>query len=71
MKALRDVMELLEDGAILVNYPEYNDHQLIGSLDGVRECHLQGRFSDWLLMYQQQPDAIIYYRTGTHSELLE
>ena len=48
--------------------PELRDHKLIGNYQGRRECHLAG---DWLLIYKLQKDAVIFERTGSHSELLK
>lgn len=44
------------------------DHSLIGNYQGRRECHID---SDWLLIYKLIPedDAIVFERTGTHSDL--
>ena len=48
--------------------PELCDHKLIGNYEGRRECHLAG---DWLLIYKLENDAVIFERTGSHSELLK
>lgn len=45
-----------------------NDHKLIGSYLGRRECHIE---PDWLLIYKIQKDEIIFERTGTHSDLFD
>ena len=47
--------------------PALRDHKLIGNYQGRRECHLAG---DWLLIYKLENDAVIFERTGFHSELL-
>jgi len=47
--------------------PALRDHKLIGNYQGRRECHLAG---DWLLIYKLEKDAVIFERTGSHSELL-
>lgn len=46
----------------------HKDHSLIGNYQGRRECHIE---SDWLLIYKLIPedDAIVFERTGTHSDL--
>jgi len=46
---------------------ELRDHKLIGNFKGRRECHLAG---DWLLIYKLETGAVIFERTGSHSELL-
>jgi mRNA interferase YafQ len=49
--------------------PEMNrDHPLTGKYSGSRECHVR---PDWLLIYQAREGAIVFERTGTHSDLLE
>lgn len=44
----------------------YRDHVLIGNFRDRRECHIE---SDWLLIYRMEGNAIIFERTGTHSDL--
>jgi YafQ family addiction module toxin component len=49
--------------------PQWRDHELVGNWENFRECHVGG---DFLLIYkliQQNPETIIFTRTGTHSEL--
>ena len=48
--------------------PELRDHKLVGNFQGRRECHLAG---DWLLIYKIDEDAVIFERTGSHSELFD
>ena len=48
--------------------PRYRDHQLVGSYKGRRECHIE---PDWLLIYKQSSEEIIFERTGTHADLFE
>ncbi|MCX4254768.1 MAG: type II toxin-antitoxin system YafQ family toxin [Bacilli bacterium] len=51
----------------------YNNHKLINYTKGGEywECHLGGRKSDWLLIYQYDDDELILLMvdTGSHSEL--
>lgn len=51
--------------------PEYKDHNLTGNYKGTRECHLDGKGGDWLLIYRILIDenVLILERTGTHSDL--
>lgn len=44
------------------------DHALIGNYASRRECHIE---PDWLLIYTNNLDAIIFERTGTHSDLFK
>jgi mRNA interferase YafQ len=46
---------------------ELRDHKLIGNFKGRRECHLAG---DWRLIYKLETGAVIFERTGSHSEIL-
>jgi mRNA interferase YafQ len=46
--------------------PIHRDHKLIGNWQGRRECHIE---SDWLLIYKIEKNALIFERTGTHSDL--
>lgn len=67
MKSLKEVMLLLiANDAPLP--PEYLDHPLVGEWDGFRECHIGG---DFLLIYEETDDMVIFTRTGTHAELFE
>ena len=42
------------------------DHSLSGNYSGYRECHIE---PDWLLIYKQEGNELLLYRTGTHSDL--
>ena len=42
------------------------DHALCGNYSGYRECHIE---PNWLLIYRQERDELLLYRTGTHSDL--
>ena len=44
------------------------DHPLRGGYRGRRECHVA---PDWLLVYKLEEDAVIFERTGSHSDLFE
>ncbi|HHU0079753.1 TPA: type II toxin-antitoxin system YafQ family toxin [Legionella pneumophila] len=44
------------------------DHTLTGNYANRRECHIE---PDWLLIYKLESDAIIFERTGTHSDLFK
>lgn len=46
----------------------HRDHALIGNYRGRRECHIE---PDWLLIYVPEEEAILFERTGTHSDLFE
>ena len=42
------------------------DHSLKGEWSDHRECHIGG---DFLLIYREEIDWIIFVRAGTHAEL--
>ena len=48
--------------------PEWLDHPLRDDWDDHRECRIGG---DFLLIYRLESNAIIFVRTGTHSDLFE
>lgn len=66
LKRLKQVMSLIVQEQPLL--PELRDHKLIGNYRDRRECHVAG---DWLLIYKIETDAVIFERTGTHSELFK
>lgn len=43
-----------------------SDHNLSGNYTGYRECHIA---PDWLLIYRQDNNELLLYRTGTHADL--
>lgn len=46
--------------------PKNADHNLSGNYSGHRECHI---CPDWLLIYKQDGNELLLYRTGTHADL--
>jgi len=68
IEKLKVVIRALVNGRQLDS--SYRDHQLKGSFKGRRECHIQ---TDWLLIYKidEHEKAIIFERTGSHSDLFE
>ena len=64
LNLLVDILDKLAHGEVL---PAKNkDHQLSGSWQGFRECHIE---PDWLLIYQIGNGIIVFERTGSHSDL--
>ncbi|MBD5292689.1 MAG: type II toxin-antitoxin system mRNA interferase toxin, RelE/StbE family [Bacteroides sp.] len=45
--------------------------KLSGNYAGQWECHINGRNSDWLLVWEQNDNALtlLMIRTGSHSDL--
>jgi mRNA interferase YafQ len=56
---------LLSESPLL---PKHKDHKLSGSYTGRRDCHIE---NDRVLIYKKEATAIIFERTGTHSDLFE
>jgi len=67
-----DMNELVVVMSMLINeqplLPRHKNHPLRGKYRGKWECHVQ---SDWLLIYcvDRVNGKIIFYNTGTHSDL--
>ena len=65
LDTLKKVMQDITEGETFSS--EHQDHALIGSYNGNRECHLS---PDWLLIYDIEDDAILgLVATGTHADL--
>ena len=71
METLQIVLNLLLQKESL---PEkYQDHPLRGTLQGCRDCHIEG---DWILLYEiglneDGLEMVIFHRTGNHANLFE
>ena len=67
MLKLREVMRMLINEEPLL--PRHENHPLHGNYEGKWECHVE---PDWLLIYRidKADRRIIFYRTGSHSDLL-
>lgn len=64
-------MELLQQVVDILRIPDTlplknSDHNLSGNYTGYRECHIA---PDWLLIYRQDGNELLLYRTGTHADL--
>ena len=64
MVKIKDLMKDLIEEKLLP--PQNRDHPLFGDYTGYRECHIE---PDWLIIYKRDKPFIIFYRTGTHSDL--
>lgn len=64
MTLLQQVIHTLQIPDVLP--PKHVDHNLSGSYAGYRECHIS---PDWLLIYRQDGEELLLYRTGTHADL--
>ncbi|MCL2410050.1 MAG: type II toxin-antitoxin system YafQ family toxin [Treponema sp.] len=66
MDKLYDIMAKLIFGESL---PERcREHNLSGDLAGLTDCHIEG---DWLLLYRKSYEKVVFYYTGTHSDLFK
>ena len=70
LSLLDATITILQTGAELPK--EYKDHALKGDRLGQRECHVDGKKGDWLLVYEKIENALVLYLidTGTHDEVL-
>ena len=64
-------ISLLQQAIDILRIPDVlpvknKDHSLSGNYTGYRECHIE---PVWLLIYRQNENELILYRTGTHSDL--
>lgn len=64
MGKLKAIVLLLVRGESLDK--KHRDHELSGNYAYRRECHIE---PNWLLIYKQEHDSIIFERTGTHADL--
>ena len=50
---------------------KYRPHKLTGNYAGMWECHIDGRNSDWLMVWAQNDDelTLLMLRTGSHSDI--
>ncbi|MCY3882308.1 MAG: type II toxin-antitoxin system YafQ family toxin [Dehalococcoidia bacterium] len=58
-------------GRLAVGQPleaRHRQHRLSGNFSGSWECHVE---PDWLLIWEQDDDAITLVRTGTHTDLFD
>ena len=64
MELLQQIVDTLRITETLP--PKNVDHNLSGNYAGYRECHIS---PDWLLIYRQDKNELLLYRTGTHADL--
>ena len=65
---LFSVIEKLQKDEVL--NAKHNDHALVGSMKGVRDCHIR---PDWVLLYSKEDNGELHLlhlsRIGSHSQL--
>lgn len=66
---LKEAIEILSETGTLPE--EYRPHKLVGKYDGKWECHIGGRNSDWLMVWEQNDVALtlLMLCTGSHSDI--
>ena len=64
LKKLEEVMVALQHQQPLA--ARCKDHQVYINRAGRRECHIE---PNWLLVYKIEGDAVVFERTGTHSDI--
>jgi mRNA interferase YafQ len=71
-KRRKDLNKLKKLMAKIVNEEtldtKYKKHRLIGNYKGRWECHIE---PDWLIIYFENSDEVIFERTGSHSDLFD
>ena len=65
---LNEIVDKLQNNIELE--ARYHDHDLHGTYQGFRECHIQ---TDWLLIYLRRNDVLTLtlIDTGSHSDLYD
>ena len=69
IEKIQKAMDLLAQTGSLP--PEYSPHKLVGKYAGKWECHIGGRNSDWLMVWDQNDTTLtlLMLRTGSHSDI--
>ncbi len=66
LKTLFYIIDKLQQDIILEQ--QYKDHQLKGTFQGYRECHVK---PDLLLVFTKKENLLILARLNSHSELFD
>ncbi len=66
---LKEAIQILVETGSLPS--EYNPHKLSGVHSGKWECHINGRNSDWLMVWEQDDNklTLLMLRTGSHADI--
>ena len=66
---LKKAIEILVETGTLPD--EYRPHKLTGKYSKNWECHINGRNSDWLMVWEQNDSnlTLLMLRTGSHSDI--
>ena len=70
IKKIYEALTILQETGSLPD--EYRPHKLHGKYEGLWECHLNGRNSDWVMIWDHNDFelTLLMLRTGSHSDLL-
>ncbi len=63
---MTEILSILSAGETLPS--KFRDHKLIGQYKGSRDLHIE---PDWILIYKTTQNAVIFERTGSHSDLFK
>ena len=71
MEKRRKKMDKIYDiiGNLIYNEPlpeRCREHNLSGDHEGLTDCHIE---NDWIIIYRKSDDKVVFYYTGTHSDL--
>ncbi len=68
-EVLMNAIQILVDTGSLTQ--EFRPHKLSGNYAGKWECHINGRNSDWIMVWEQNDSALtlLMLRTGSHSDI--
>lgn len=66
---LKEAIRILAETGSLP--PEYKPHKLSGKYADKWECHINGRNSDWLLVWEQNDTVLtlLLLRSGSHADI--
>ncbi|NPD81748.1 type II toxin-antitoxin system YafQ family toxin [Prevotella sp. PINT] len=69
MAKIAEAIRLLQEHGSLPK--EYNPHILHGNYEGLWECHINDRNSDWLMVWSQNDTelTLLMLRTGSHADI--
>jgi mRNA interferase YafQ len=66
LKKIEVLIDILARGHKLPS--RHRPHRLQGDMKGLWECHVE---PDWLLIWDENDEAIILIRSGTHADLFD
>lgn len=69
LQQLKEAIQILVEKGSLP--PKYKPHKLVGKYSGKWEYHIDGRNSDWIMIWEQNDSTLtlLLLRTGSHSDI--